>query len=315
MSLPQLVIASRESALALWQAEHVRDSLLERYPGAAPSTIVPLTHARRPRSSTARSRRSAARACSSRNSNRARGRARRYRRALDEGRADGLPARASLSLHLRARRPARCLRLQPLRDARRAAARARSSAPRACAAKRSCARALPASTCRAAARQRQHAPGQARPGRYDAIILAAAGLKRLGLEDRITRVLASRRQPAGAGPGRARHRVPRRRRDLHCDLLAPLQRSRDTAAAVARRARRVAARSAAAARFRSEPLPSARRRDLRLRGARCHSRRHGLVRADATGPASAPEELGARVASALRAEGADAILAALDAHG
>ena len=47
-------------------------------------------------------------------------------------------------------------------------------------------------------------------GRYDAIILAAAGLKRLGLADRDPRPDRSGRQPSGAGAGRACARMPRR---------------------------------------------------------------------------------------------------------
>ena len=51
-------------------------------------------------------------------------------------------------------------------------------------------------------------------GECDAIVLARAGLVRLGLEGRATEVLSPERLAARRGPGRARHRVPRgRRRD------------------------------------------------------------------------------------------------------
>ena len=48
-------------------------------------------------------------------------------------------------------------------------------------------------------------------GEYDAIILAAAGLIRLGLENRIKSVLTAEQSLPAPGPGRARHRTGRRR--------------------------------------------------------------------------------------------------------
>ena len=85
----------------------------------------------------------------------------------------------------RARGSARRVRVQPLRHARRAAARARSSARRACVAKRSCASAIPSLDVQPLRGNVNTRLRKLDDGQYDAIILAAAGLKRLGLADRI----------------------------------------------------------------------------------------------------------------------------------
>ena len=73
-------------------------------------------------------------------------------------------------------------------------------------------------------------------GQYAAIILAAAGLKRLGLGDRITAAAHARGKPAGGGPGRARHRMPRRPRAISSALLAPLNHRATAACVLAERA-------------------------------------------------------------------------------
>jgi hydroxymethylbilane synthase len=58
-------------------------------------------------------------------------------------------------------------------------------------------------------------------GQYDAIVLAAAGLKRLGLAARIRQVFEPARDAAGGGAGRARHRSAHRTAPT-CAALAPL---------------------------------------------------------------------------------------------
>jgi hydroxymethylbilane synthase len=72
------------------------------------------------------------------------------------------------------------------------------------------ARALSSPRGRAVARQRRDRLKKLDDGNYAAIILAAAGLKRLGLADAHHRHPAARGVPAGAGAGRARDRMPRR---------------------------------------------------------------------------------------------------------
>ncbi len=89
-------------------------------------------------------------------------------------------------------------------------------------------------------------------GDYAAIILAAAGLKRLGLGDAHPRAARRRRQPAGRRAGRARHRDSRRSRGPR-----RVARAAASSAARPRRSKRngwCRARSAAAAKCRSPPM-------------------------------------------------------------
>ena len=88
-------------------------------------------------------------------------------------------------------------------------------------------------------------------GQYDAIILAAAGLKRLGLGTRIRVAARPRRQPAGAGPGCARDRMPRR------------SHRPDGGARAARRSRRPRLRPRPSARFPARSAAAATRRSPR----------------------------------------------------
>ena len=75
-----------------------------------------------------------------------------------------MPEGFVLAAIARARGSARRVRFQPLSRSREPAGRRASSARRACAARRSCASAIRCSQVAAAARQRQHAPAQARRG-------------------------------------------------------------------------------------------------------------------------------------------------------
>ncbi len=90
-------------------------------------------------------------------------------------------------------------------DARRAARRRASSARRACAAKRSCASAIRSSQIEPLRGNVNTRLRKLDEGQYDAIILAAAGLKRLGFGAAHRGAARSRRQPARAS-GRARWR-------------------------------------------------------------------------------------------------------------
>ena len=96
------------------------------------------------------------------------------------------------------------------RAARRAAARARASAPRACAAAPSCWRStrdieVVPLRGNVDTRLRKLADGE-----YDAVVLALAGLRRLGREDEAGAALDVGRVRAGAGAGPAGARDPRR---------------------------------------------------------------------------------------------------------
>lgn len=144
-------------------------------------------------------------------------------------------------------------------------------------------------------------------GDYAAIILAAAGLKRLGLPERIRLLLDPEQSLPAPGQGAMAIEIPSGRPELLA-LLAPLN-HQPTAQAV--RAERAVSKTfggscqiplAAFAAFDAGAL------HLRAMVATPDGKR--IARADARGPADAPEELGRRVAAALRAQDADAILAA-----
>ena len=157
----RVVIATRESPLALWQAEHVQGLL--RQQGAAGRTARH-DDARRPdsRPHAVEGRRQGPVRQGTRG-RAARG-ARRSRRAFPEGRADGTAARVRTGGRDDARRPARLRRVHALcdpgRDARRRPHRHLEPAPRADAA-----RALPAPVDPVDPRQRRYPAREARPRR------------------------------------------------------------------------------------------------------------------------------------------------------
>ncbi|MCC7080545.1 MAG: hydroxymethylbilane synthase [Burkholderiales bacterium] len=149
-------------------------------------------------------------------------------------------------------------------------------------------------------------------GEFDALILAAAGLKRLGLAGRIRELLSV--EASLPAPGQGALGVECLAADAEAlDLIAPLQHA---ASACAVRAERAVSRLLGG----SCQVPLGAYAEcagamLRLRAfvASPDGRRH--VAAHACGSAAEPETLGAEVAAALRAQGADALLAALAAHG
>ncbi len=145
-------------------------------------------------------------------------------------------------------------------------------------------------------------------GEHDAIILAAAGLKRLGLANRIRSLLALEQSLPAAGQGALAIEHRAERKDIGA-ALAPLN-HRPTELAV--RAERAVSRALGG----SCQLPLAAyatvgAATLELRGLVANPDGKSLVRAEVSGPVAAPEEAGARLAAQLRAQGADRILAAL----
>ena len=145
-------------------------------------------------------------------------------------------------------------------------------------------------------------------GQFDGVILAAAGLQRLGLDARITAVLSPEESLPAPGQGALGIECLQARQDL-IDAVAPLA-SRDTTQAV--RSERAVSRAlggscqmplGAYAVFESDAL--------RLRACVAMADGRRLVQAEAIGPADAPESLGDAVAAKLRAQGADAIIAAM----
>lgn len=142
-------------------------------------------------------------------------------------------------------------------------------------------------------------------GRYDAILLAAAGLERLGLAARIrSRLDAPRWLPA---PGQAAIAVEARAGDARiAALLAPLH-DTETATCVA------AERAFNAGLGGSCTLPVAAysvlgEHALHLQGLVGDARSGRLLRGAASGPADAPNALGRQLAARLLHEGAAALL-------
>lgn len=144
-------------------------------------------------------------------------------------------------------------------------------------------------------------------GEYAAIILAAAGLIRLGMSSRIRSVLEPEQSLPAPGQGAMAIEIPSGRKDLLA-MLAPLN-HQDTARAV------TAERTLSKAFGGSCQIPLAAFATIdgdvmRLRAMVATPDGKRIATADATGPAGAPEELGRKIADALRAQDANAILAA-----
>jgi hydroxymethylbilane synthase len=145
-------------------------------------------------------------------------------------------------------------------------------------------------------------------GECQAIVLAAAGLKRLGLASRIRAMLEPEQSLPAPGQGALAIECREDRDDLRAQL-ASLDDS-DTAACV--RAERALSRELTGSC--QVPLAAyavASGKQLRLRGLVATPDGSRVVRAEASGPLSSPEALGEKLAADLRALGADAILASL----
>lgn len=145
-------------------------------------------------------------------------------------------------------------------------------------------------------------------GQFDAIVLAAAGLMRLGLADRIRGVLPPEVSLPAAGQGALGIEIRADRTDLAAHL-APLN---DPATACCVRAERALARELAGSC--EVPLGAFAELNagrLRLRGLVALPDGTRFARADMLGAPEDPERLGLAVANELREQGADAILGAL----
>ena len=147
-------------------------------------------------------------------------------------------------------------------------------------------------------------------GEYGAIILAAAGLTRLGLGARIRAVLPAELSLPAAGQGALGIEALAARADVAA-WLAPLN---DPATAACVRAERAVSRALAGSC--EVPLGAyavARdgTRQLWLRGFVATPDGRRFARAEITGAAADPEALGMQLAAQLRAQGAGEILAAL----
>jgi hydroxymethylbilane synthase len=142
-------------------------------------------------------------------------------------------------------------------------------------------------------------------GEYDALVLAAAGLRRLGFGDRITAMIPLNQcVPA---PGQGVVAVEIREDDEKC--RSALRAVHDTAASAALAAeRRVVAALGGGCQLPLGALATITGTAMELRAIVCSPDGRRVVRAQAAGPAAEPEALGDRVAEELSREGAVEIL-------
>lgn len=147
-------------------------------------------------------------------------------------------------------------------------------------------------------------------GEYDAIVLAAAGLKRLGLEERIAALLSPDESLPAVGQGALGIECLESRGDLKA-LLAPLVHGPTTQCVLAERALSRALSGSCNVPIGCLAEISGDR--LRLRGFVGAPDGRQIVRAESEGPAGDPEALGTALAGTLKKQGAAGILAQL--HG
>jgi len=145
-------------------------------------------------------------------------------------------------------------------------------------------------------------------GEYEAILLAAAGLKRLGLGGRIRGLLSLEESLPAPGQAALGIECLAARADL-CRLLAPLEHAASSACVRAERAVSLALGGSCTIPLGAHAELAGGQLRLRALVAAPDGRR--VARVDCAGAPSDPEALGARAAEQLRAQGADEILAAI----
>ena len=145
-------------------------------------------------------------------------------------------------------------------------------------------------------------------GQYAAIILAAAGLKRLGLESRITQLISTAHSIPAVGQGALGIEINAARQDL-LPVLAPLNHPATASCVEAERSM-----SRALAGSCQVPLGAYAERhgdEIRMTGFVASVDGREILREEVSGAAHNPEALGQALAQKLIALGADRILAAL----
>ena len=146
-------------------------------------------------------------------------------------------------------------------------------------------------------------------GEYAAIVLAASGLKRLGLSGRIRNYLAIEHCLPSAGQGALGIESRADRADVRAAVAPLSHRATDLCVRAERAINRALGGNC------SIPLGAYGELwgdTLRLRGLVAAPDAKRIARAEATGEAGAPEALGRKVADLLRERGATEILAALN---
>jgi len=306
-SIPaKLVIASRESALAMWQAEHIRDRLRALYPQTEVSILGMTTQGDRILDVTL---------------SKIGGKGlfvKELESALEEGRADiAVHSLKDVPMHLPEGFALPCIgeREDP-RDAF-----VSNEYPNLAA--------LPAGAVVGTSSLRRESQLRARfphlviqplrgnvqtrlrkldEGQYAAIILAAAGLKRLGLGERIRDVISSDDSLPAVGQGALGIECRAGRPEIEA-LLAPLHHADTAACVLAERA--MSRKLAGSCQVPLGGFAEVQGDQLRMRGFVATPDGSRMLRAEHIGSASDPEALGQRVADDLLAQGAGEILAAL----
>ncbi len=152
-------------------------------------------------------------------------------------------------------------------------------------------------------------------GEYAAIILAAAGLKRLGMTQRIRAVLAPETSLPAAGQGAMAIEIFSGRAGDGVDmqaLLAPLNHEATALAVTAER--KVSKAFGGSCQIPLAAFATLEGAALRLRAMVATPDGLRMASAELSGPAEAPERLGEQVAELLRQQDANAILAACAAR-
>jgi len=302
----KLVIASRESALAMWQAEHIRDRLRALYPETEVSILGMTTQGDQILDVTL---------------SKIGGKGlfvKELETALEEGRADiAVHSLKDVPMHLPAGFMLACIgKREDPRDAFVSNDYANLEA-------------LPQGSVVGTSSLRRESQLRARfphlnieplrgnvqtrlrkldEGKYAAIILAAAGLKRLGLGARIRDLISSENSLPAVGQGALGIECRADRPDLEA-LLRPLHDAETAACVLAERAM-----SRALAGSCQVPLggfAEASGEQLRMRGFVASPDGKRMLRAEQMGSVKDPEALGDAVAQALLKQGAGEILAAL----
>lgn len=145
-------------------------------------------------------------------------------------------------------------------------------------------------------------------GQYAAIILAAAGLKRLGLESRISQLISTEHSIPAVGQGALGIEINAARKDL-LPILAPL--NHDVTASCVEAERGMSRALAGSCQVPLGAYAERHGAELHMTGFVASIDGRELLREEARGTVSAPEALGQALAQKLIARGADRILAAL----
>jgi hydroxymethylbilane synthase len=143
-------------------------------------------------------------------------------------------------------------------------------------------------------------------GDYAAIILAAAGLKRLGLPQRIRALIEPEQSLPAPGQGAMAIEVLSERHDL-LELLAPL--NHEASSQAVRAERTVSRVFGGSCQIPLAAFATVDGQSMHLRAMVATPDGKQMASADASGAADTPEKLGEQIALALQAQGADQILA------